>query len=162
MWTCQKKNTKKSFPVDWGLTLHFWQNWGNWHVGWGRRVCSIQQQSGRLVRTSPNSKMWARGMAESPTPIFFLLSQKSMPIWDTFAPKPWGSTSFLPISHGDAYGDKQVAHSKVWRGISSLLVFKCSFLHQGNKAAGQGKRWTTLIWVIQHIYVNWDWFGSDS
>lgn len=132
------------------LILHFWQNWCNCSVGLGWRVRSIHQQ--RLEHTSPNSKTWARAMAE----------RVQHPFSSSCPSNPCLSEMPLPQNHGAVppssplavvmlYGDKQVAHSKVWRSISSPFVFKCSFLNQGNMASGQGKGWTTLIWAIQHI-----------
>lgn len=59
-------------------------------LGLGKRVCSIQQQTCHPVHTSPNSKTWARGMAERIQHSFSSSSHST----------PCQSEMLLPQNHG--------------------------------------------------------------
>ena len=144
-------------PISGGAgTTAVWV-WGEESVEFGSRPCYITR------RTLHKAVKREEGVAE----------RVQHPFSTPYPNNPYPSEMPLPQDHGAAppsspvvrvmrYGDKQLAHSKVRRGISSLLVFRDAFLHQGNKAAGHGKKWTALIWAIQHIFLHKDWFGNDS
>lgn len=144
---------------------HFWQSWYNCDVGLRRRACRVHQQTSfcHPAHTSQGNKTGGEGVEETVQHPFSTLYPSNpylpeKPLLQNHGAAP-PSSPVIRVMH---FGDKELAHGEVWGGISSRLVFRPAFQHPCNKAAGHGKKWTTLVWAIQHIFVNQDWFGNDS
>ena len=143
----------------------FWQSWYNCNVGLGGTECRVRLQTSlsHPVLTSQGSKTGEERVAERVWHLFSTPYPNNPYLSEMPLPQNHGATPLsTPVVRVIRYGDKQLAHSKVRRGILLLLAFKNALLHQSNKAASHGKKWTTLIWTIQYVFVIQHWFGGDS